>query len=60
VTADLLRRVVTFYDWANERGDRLTPDAIRRRFRCSRATSYRWLSAFNDAQRALVSRRVSR
>jgi transposase len=49
-----LEQTIRFLDWAEDMGDRLTPAAIKEKFGCSRATSYRWFAAYRDARAAVV------
>jgi len=48
--ATSIESVLAFAAWADQMGARLSADAIRQRFECSRATSYRWLSAYRAAR----------
>ena len=50
VTASL-EMAIRFTDWADQMGPRLTPAAIKGRYGCSRATSYRWFAAYRAARR---------
>jgi len=45
-----LELAIRFATWADEMGDRLSPAAIRDHFNCSRATAYRWFSAYKAAR----------
>lgn len=45
-----LELAIRFAAWADQMGDRLSPSAIREHFECSRATSYRWFSAYKAAR----------
>jgi transposase len=52
-----LEQAIRFADWARDMGDRLTAASIKDHFGCSRATSYRWLSAYRAARAAVEDSR---
>ena len=54
--ANSLEAALDFFDWASSLRGELTHTAIQNHYQCSRATAYRWLSAY----RAVAARRAMR
>ena len=50
-----IEAVLSFASWARGQGGHLTPEAIKARFGCSRATSYRWFNAYRAARERMVA-----
>lgn len=49
-TATVFELAIRFHEWADQLRVPLTADLIKKHWGVSRATSYRWLSAYNAAR----------